>query len=63
MYLPKFLPKNRVFSFKLFGGHFVFRVFPWSGHYVMASTSALTTYLVLTWCSTGVSRCVYHSGA
>ncbi len=29
----------------------------------MASKSALTTYLVLTWCSTGVSRCVYHSRA
>ena len=30
---------------------------------VMASKSALTTYLVLTWCSTGVTRCVHHSGA
>jgi len=30
---------------------------------VMASESALTTYLVLTWCSTGVTRCVYHSRA
>ena len=53
---------DRAFNFKHYEGHFVFRVFPWLWHYVMASKSALKTYLVLAWCCTGVTRCVYHSG-
>ncbi len=49
--------------FFAFRGHFGFRVFPCSGHYVIASKLALTRCLVLLWCFTGVIRCVYHSKA